>query len=180
VTADGFTAAAVFAAREDMQHGGDFYVELAMTGAVVAAETPYSRRAVAGFLRGVMARAPLTDSPAYEPHRSILGALVAELEASAITGALDPAYAAAEIPDLRDPATAAREQQLLRETRDWAELERARATAAIRANVDDMLAVSAHEHARATQRLEDATREAEAFLATPAPAEPTDAGAWLA
>jgi hypothetical protein len=172
------TPAAIAAERPDMAPTGEFYLELAMTGAVVAAVPPYGRRQVAAFLRGVLARGPLVAGATYEPHRAILGALVYELEASAIGGALEePENPTA---DLRDPGVVARERALMAETREWAGGERARRDEAYRARVDDILAVSDSAHGRAQERLDEAVREAEAFLAAGASVEADDAAALFA
>ena len=177
------SAADVIAASPDMQPTGEFYLELAMTGAVVAAVPPYGRRQVAGFLRAMLERAPIAEGEAYAPHRSILGALRYELETAAIAGALDdPEYAGADA-DLRDPTITAKERELIRETRAWADGERSRRGEVYRERIDDMLDVSAADHERAAERLADTVREAEAWLAgatAPAAPEADDAASWLA
>lgn len=176
------TAADVVAASQDMQPTGEFYLELAMTGAVVAAVPPHGRREVASFLRAVLEREPVAHGPAYGAHRSILGALRYELETAAIAGALDdPEYAAGNAADLREPSIAARERDLILETRNWADGERSRRGEVAHARIDDMLEGSQYLHDEAERRLRDATERAQAFLAAaPAAPEADDASAWLA
>lgn len=163
MTDERMTAAAIVAERPDMQPTGEFYLELAMTGAVVAAVTPHGRREVAGFLRAILQRAPVALGEAYEPHRAVLGALVSELETAAIAGALDdPATA---VPDVRDPGVTAKERQLIQSTRDWADGERSRRGEAERARIYAIVAEGAPAHAAAQARLDTAVAEAEAFVA---------------
>lgn len=174
------TAADVVAASPDMQPTGEFYLELAMTGAVVAAVPPYGRREVAGFLRALLEREPVAHGPAYGAHRSILGALRYELETAAIAGALDDPEYQAGPADLREPSIAARERELIRETRDWADGERSRRGEVAHARIDDMLEGSQYVHDEAERRLRDATERAQALLAGPAAPDADDASAWLA
>lgn len=177
MTDERMTAAAILAERPDMQPTGEFYLELATTGAVVAAISPHGRREVAGFLRAILARAPLSGGDAYEAHRAILGALRHELETAAIAGALDdPEYALA---DLREPTIATKERDLIRSTRDWAAGERSRRGELEHARIDELLAESEPVHAAAQAQLDAAVAEAEAFLTGGAP-EADDASAWLA
>lgn len=150
------TAAAVMAARDDLQPTGEAYVDLAVTGATVADVPPHGRRAVAGFITVLLDRAPLRDGPAYEAHRAILGSLVLDLEAAAITDAL------ASPADLRDPATTERERELVRQTREWAEGERQRLADATHARIDTLLEHSAELHAAAQERLDAAIAHATA------------------
>lgn len=172
------TAAAILAERPDMQPTGEFYLELAMLGAVVAAVPPHGRREVASFLRALLGREPVANGPSYGAHRAILDALRYELEAAAIAGALDdPEYALA---DLREPSIAKREHELIVSTRDWAAGERSRRAEVVHERVDSILGEGAPAHAAAQARLDAAVAEAEAFLAgAPAP-EADDASAWLA
>lgn len=143
------TVASVLAEREDLQPTGEAYVDLAVTGATVAATPPHWRREVATFLAGLLNRVPLVEGALYEAHRAILGSLILDLETSAITDALDGAIP----PDLRDPATIARELGLVEETRAWAEAERLTRAEAYHAHVGEILATSAQAHAEADDRL---------------------------
>ncbi len=170
------TAAAIIAERPDMQPTGEFYLELAMTGAVVAAVTPHGRREVAAFLAAILQRAPVALGEAYEPHRAILGALRSELETAAIAGALDDPEV---IADLRDPEISTKERDLIRTTRDWAAGERSRRGQIELGRIDTMVVASEAGHLASQARLDAAVAEAEAFMAAPAP-EADDASAWLA
>lgn len=178
MTDERMTAAAIVAERPDMQPTGERYIELAMTGSLVAGVTPHGRRAVAGFIRALLMREPVLSGPAYVAHREILGGLYLELEAAAIAGALDEPEP--PLADLRDPGTQARERQLIHETREWAAGERSRRTEAAHERIDALLEDSETAHDDAERRLRDATESATAFLAAPAASEADDAGAWLA
>lgn len=159
------TAETVLAARDDAQPTGERYLELAMTGAIVASVPPLWRREVAAFLRGVLGRAPVAASPAYEPHRSILGALLLELETFAVRDAdLQPEPAAS---DLRDPAIVARERDTIRSFREWADAEHGRRAGAYHEHVSEIVAEGDAQHDAAMAEL-DAAVDAR-------PAEP----AWL-
>lgn len=178
------TAETVLAARADAQPTGERYLELAMTGAVVASTTPMERRAVAAVLRGFLSRAPIATSPVHEPARAILGSLLLELESFAIRDAGD--VVEPDPADLRDPAIVERERARVRQFADWTASERSRAAVAYHAHVDDLL-YGPEAHQTAEDALVTAVASAEAFLAVPepasapAPAHETDDAdlAWL-
>jgi hypothetical protein len=134
------SAETVIAARDDAQPTGEAYCELAMTGAIVASIPPLWRREVASFLRGILGRAPVAAGPRYEPHRSILGALVLELESWAIRERDDQPEPAAA--DLRDPGIVARERETILGFREWADGEHARHVADSHARADELAAES--------------------------------------
>lgn len=146
------TPETVLAAMDDAQPTGERYCELAMTGAIVASVPPLYRRAVASFLRGILGRAPVAASPAYEPHRAILGALVLELETFAIRDAGDEVEPTAA--DLRDPAIVAREREAIRGFQAWASHEASVAADAYRAHVDAIVAPGDELHAAAMAALD--------------------------
>lgn len=171
------TVAAIVAERPDMQPTGEFYLELAVTGAVVAAVPPHGRREVAGFLRAILSRAPVAEGAAYEAHRMILGALLSELESAAIGGALDGSDLA--LADLRDPAISQRERELIRSTRDWAAGEQSRRREIAHARIDELLEESEPLHTASAARLEAAVAHAQELVAAPA-IDVDDASAWLA
>ncbi|MES2210930.1 MAG: hypothetical protein V4515_12230 [Chloroflexota bacterium] len=158
------TADTVLAARDDAQPTGEAYCELAMTGAIVAGIPPLWRREVASFLRGILRRGPIGASPAYEPHRAILGALVLELETFAIRDAGEQYEP--DVADLRDPAIVAREREAIRGFREWAAHEASRQADAYHAHVDSIVVPGDERHVAAMAALDSPP-----VLPTEAPAE---------
>lgn len=122
----------VEAARPDNQRPSEPYCELAVTGATVAYATPMARREVAAYLRGIL---PRLQGRFYEPHQSILGSLIIDLESFALMDADETV----EPADIRDPATLLRERQALQSFRDWVATERPARAEAYHDHVSSLL-----------------------------------------
>lgn len=177
------TPESVLAARDDARPTGERYCELAMTGSIIAGVSPMGRRAVAGFLRGILGREPLAHGAAYEVHRSILGALLLELESFAVLDAGEIVEAA----DLRDPAVVAKEREAVREFREWAELERRNQAAAVDLRITEALIEGSVGRDQVFDRLEETAVRVQAWVDAPSPPavpapvaqEASDAPDWL-
>lgn len=118
---------------------GEIVVGLAFTNSTVKTLSPREMEAVAAWLFALLERSPQKASPAYAPHRIVLGSLATELRGFA-AAAGEPVGMAV---DLRDAGSQAEERRVRERLAD--------AAAAYDRHVDDVIASQHAQHDAATR-----------------------------
>jgi hypothetical protein len=177
MVAERITPAAVVAERdlldgEERRIVGQLVIGLAFTNATVKDLAPREMEEVAAYLLALLDRAPIKTSPAFQPHRMVLGSLASELRGFA---------AAAGEPvglqvDLRGSGSQADEQRIRARLADQAAAFERSIDDAIAAHVAQSLYQGAHEPEDVLQEPEDDPGEPSA---QPAPQETVDAPAYV-
>ncbi len=142
---------------------GEVVVTIAFTNAAVKTLSPREMAELGAYLRALIDRAPIKgQSPAYAPHRMVLGQLATELEGFA-AAAGEPIGLEA---DLRAATSKAEERRIRERLADEA--------AAYDRHIDDVLL--SHAAQQATTTLEEPAPDKATSAATP---ETDDVLAWL-